>query len=275
MTYEVATFYKFVPLGDGAVRLRADLLDLCQQQQLCGTILLAPEGINGTLAGQADRLGRALDQLKQDPRFADLQPRCSTAETAPFDRLKVKLKSEIVSFGQPDLSPNQVGTYVSPTAWNQLITDPEVLVVDTRNQYEVSIGSFAGAINPKTDRFRDFPAYVEQALDPAQHRKIAMFCTGGIRCEKASAYLRQQGFEQVYHLQGGILNYLESIPAEQSLWQGECFVFDGRVAVGNGLAPGSHGMCQACGHPVSILDQANPRYVPGQSCPHCWVAPGN
>lgn len=269
MAYQVATFYKFVALPDAAL-LQASLRDSCQAAGLCGTILLAGEGINATLAGQGNRLERWLDGLRQEPRFADIQPRWSEATAAPFGRLKVKLKAEIVTFGAPDSSPGgQADSYVPPAQWNQLISDPEVLVVDTRNDYEVRIGSFRGAVNPQTERFRDFPAYVEQQLDPETHPKVAMFCTGGIRCEKAVAYLRQRGFEQVYHLQGGILNYLASVPPEESLWQGECFVFDERVAVRQGLAPGSHVLCLACGQPLSAAEQQSDQHQPGLGCPHC------
>ncbi len=270
MTYRVATFYKFVELPDWS-ELRSPLLDYCISKDLCGTILLANEGINGTLAGEGDSVEQVLQYLSQDPRLANLSPRWSESETQPFGKMKVKLKSEIVTFGQPEIHPaQQAGTYVSPKDWNELIADPEVLVVDTRNDYEVRIGSFKAAINPKTDRFRDFPDYVEQSLDPNQHRKVAMFCTGGIRCEKASAYLKQQGFGEVYHLKGGILSYLESVPSEESLWEGECFVFDERVAVKQGLAPGSYTMCQACGQPVSEQEQQDECYEPGISCPHCY-----
>lgn len=270
MTYRVATFYKFVELSAWK-ELRSPLLEYCLSQGVCGTILLASEGINGTLAGQGDSVEQVLQYLSQTLRLANLAPRWSESETQPFGKMKVKLKSEIVTFGQPEIHPaQQAGTYVSPKDWNQLIADPEVLVVDTRNDYEVRIGSFKQAVNPKTDRFRDFPDYVEQALDPGQHRKVAMFCTGGIRCEKASAYLKQQGFGEVYHLKGGILSYLESVPPEESLWEGECFVFDERVAVKQGLAPGSYVMCQACGQPVSEAEQQAECYEPGISCPHCY-----
>ncbi len=272
MTYLVATFYKFVRLPDYRAR-QSPLLSFCQLHDVCGTILLAEEGINGTIAGEAAQLQVVLDYLRQDPRLADLTYRSSEAERRPFQRMKVKLKQEIVTFGQPNIDPQaQAGTYVDPKQWNQLIADPDVLVIDTRNDYEVKIGSFQGAVNPHTEAFREFPDYVQQRLDPQQHRKVAMFCTGGIRCEKASAYLRNHGFDEVYHLQGGILSYLEQVPAEQSLWEGECFVFDERVAVKQGLEPGTYGMCFACGHPISETDQASEKYVPEKSCPHCWEA---
>lgn len=269
MTYRVATFYKFVELLDWEA-LRSPLLHYCNAQGLCGTILIAREGINGTIAGQGNTVQQALAYLCEDPRLADLSPRWSDAEAQPFGKMKVKLKSEIVTFGQPEIHPaQQAGTYVEPEDWNALIADPEVLVLDTRNAYEVRIGSFKGAIDPQTEKFRDFPAYVEQQLDPSQHPKVAMFCTGGIRCEKASAYLKQQGFGEVYHLKGGILSYLEAVPPEESLWQGECFVFDERVAVKPGLETGSYVMCQACGQPLSEQEQQSDRYELGISCPHC------
>jgi UPF0176 protein len=269
MTYRVATFYKFVELPDYG-ELRSPLLEQCTALGICGTVLLAREGINATLAAPSKAVEQVLQSLQQDPRFADLSPRWSEAAEQPFGHMKVKLRPEIVSFGQPEIHPaRQAGTYVAPADWNQLITEPDVLLVDTRNAYEVRIGSFQGAVDPQTERFRDFPDYVEQSLDPQQHRRVAMFCTGGIRCEKASAYLKQRGFGEVYHLQGGILNYLESVPPEESLWRGECFVFDERVAVGQGLEPGSCVMCQACGQPVSGQEQQLESYEPGVSCPHC------
>jgi UPF0176 protein len=269
MSLVVATFYKFVSVPDAAAQ-RQPLLDLCQAQDIRGTILLAAEGINGTIAGTEAAIATVLAALQQDPRFADLEVKLSTADMPPFDRMKVRLKSEIVTLGLPEIQPSQqVGTYVDSQDWNALITDPEVLVIDTRNHYEVSIGTFAGAINPQTRSFREFPDYVQQHLDPTQHKKIAMFCTGGIRCEKASALLVAQGFPEVYHLKGGILKYLETVPAEASLWQGECFVFDQRVAMQQGLALGSHEMCLSCGHPISEADKQAEGYEFGISCPHC------
>ncbi|MGG6266996.1 rhodanese-related sulfurtransferase [Leptolyngbya sp. AN03gr2] len=266
----VATFYKFVSLPDFA-ELRSPILELCQAQNLCGTILLAQEGINGTLAGAKDAIDTLLNYLQQDSRFADLTVKEAETESQMFDRMKVKLKKEIVTLGCPEVNPTQqVGTYVKPQEWNELISDPEVTVIDVRNQFEVSIGSFKGAIDPKTASFRQFPDYVHSELDPTQHKKVAMFCTGGIRCEKASSYLLAQGFEEVYHLEGGILKYLEEVPSNESLWQGECFVFDQRVAVTHGLNDGSYEMCQACGHPLSQADQASSQYHPGESCPYCF-----
>lgn len=271
MPLTVATFYKFVKLQDFAEK-QAPLLACCSQAGIKGTILLAAEGINGAIAGSREAVDAVLTFLRADPRLADLEHRESTAETFPFDRIKVRLKREIVTLGMPAIDPSQqVGTYVTPQDWNALISDPDVLTIDTRNDYEVSIGTFKGAQNPKTGSFRQFPEYVRHHLDPTKHKKIAMFCTGGIRCEKASALLLAQGFQEVYHLKGGILNYLEEIPPAESLWQGECFVFDQRVAVSHGLKAGTHEMCQSCGHPISEQDKNSPHYEAGISCPHCFA----
>ncbi|MGA1601671.1 MAG: rhodanese-related sulfurtransferase [Prochlorothrix sp.] len=265
----VATFYRFVTLSDVAT-LQNQLLDLGQRHGLKGTILLAQEGINATVAGSRSDLDALFAFLAEDSRFVGLMPRESSVSTPPFQRFKVKIKSEIVTLGQPEADPNQkVGTYVPPQEWNALIQDPEVVLVDTRNEYEVEIGSFQRAINPRTDRFRDFPSYVQQNLDPQKHRKVALFCTGGIRCEKATSLLLNQGFESVYHLQGGILSYLETVKPEESLWDGECFVFDERVAVTHGLEPGHYAMCPSCGHPLSEADRQSPAYEWGISCPAC------
>ena len=269
MTLVVAAFYKFVKLPDYAEK-QLPLLDFCKAQGIRGTILLAAEGINGTIAGSQQGIDAVLAFLRDDPRLADLAPKESTADEPPFDRLKVRLKREIVTLGIPEADPTeQVGTYVEPQHWNDLITDPEVLVVDTRNQYEYSIGTFKGAQNPQTGSFRQFPDYVKTHLDPTTHKKVALFCTGGIRCEKATSLMLAQGFEEVYHLKGGILKYLEEVPPEESLWEGECFVFDQRVAVQQGLEPGTHEMCLSCGHPISDEDKASPNYEAGISCPHC------
>lgn len=265
----VAAFYKFVSLPD-YVELRAPLLALCQEQEIRGTILLAQEGINGTIAGSRSAIAKVLDYLRSDSRFADLNVKESETESRMFDRLKVKLKKEIVTLGIPEVDPTQkVGTYVKPQEWNAVISDPETIVIDVRNRFEVSVGSFEGAIDPETASFRQFPDYVRSQLDPRQHQKVAMFCTGGIRCEKASAYLLSQGFKQVYHLEGGILKYLEEVPSEESLWRGECFVFDQRVAVTQGVKDGSYDMCYACGHPISPDEKASPLYQEGISCPYC------
>ncbi len=271
MTQVIAAFYKFVRL-DNYQNRRQPLLNLCQHHQIKGTILLAAEGINGTISGTRSSIDAILAYLKSDPCFTDLEHKESIATKPPFDRLKVRLKQEIVTFGIPTTNPaNLVGTYVKPQDWNELITNPEVLVIDTRNKYEVEIGSFAGAIDPHTDSFTEFPEYVSTHLDPQKHKQIAMFCTGGIRCEKASSYLLSQGFENVYHLQGGILKYLEEIPSADSQWEGECFVFDDRVAVTHGLKPGTHQLCWGCGNPISQADLTDPRYEPGICCPRCYL----
>ncbi|MEA5419659.1 rhodanese-related sulfurtransferase [Spirulina sp. CCNP1310] len=247
----IATFYAFVPLADPA-GLVQKLRDLSIDWPVKGTILIAAEGVNGAIAGPREAVEEAIATLKTLPPFPTLQPRYTATNHQPFQRLKIKHKAEIVTFGIPSANPNAaVGTYVPPAAWNDLIRRPDVVVVDTRNDYEVEIGTFQGAKNPKTASFREFPAYVATHLDPQTHPKIALFCTGGIRCEKATSCLVQQGFEEVYHLEGGILNYLATIPAPESLWQGECFVFDERVALQQGLAPGHYTLCSACGYPIA------------------------
>ncbi|MEL7503890.1 MAG: rhodanese-related sulfurtransferase [Cyanobacteria bacterium J06554_6] len=267
--WRVVTFYKFVSLTD-CTALQSALLEQCQAQGIRGTILLAAEGINATISGSQAGTDAVLAFLKQDTRFATLGYKEAWASEAPFDRMKVKIKREIVTFGDPQANPTQqVGTYVAPEDWNQIIADPDITVIDTRNEYEVEIGSFKRAKNPQTDSFREFPDYVQQNLNPNQHKKVAMFCTGGIRCEKASAYLLNQGFEEVYQLEGGILKYLETVPEEESLWKGECFVFDDRVTVQHDLEPGSYDLCYACGHPVSPEDKASSDYDVEVSCPYC------
>ncbi|MDM9381269.1 rhodanese-related sulfurtransferase [Chlorogloeopsis sp. ULAP01] len=270
MTLVVATFYKFVNLPD-FVEKQQPLLSYCQVQGIKGTILLAQEGINGTIVGSRQSVDSVLSFLRSDSRLADLEHKESCADSPPFERMKVRLKKEIVTIGLPEVNPNKsVGTYVSPKDWNAIICDPEVTVIDTRNDYEVSIGTFKGAQNPKTESFRQFPDYIGKQLDPNQHKKVALFCTGGIRCEKASAFMLSQGFQEVYHLKGGILKYLEEVPAEESLWEGECFVFDERVAVRHGLESGTHQMCASCGHPLSEVDRTSLKYEEGISCPHCF-----
>jgi len=231
----VAAFYKFVSLPDFA-QMQPPLLAFCQSQGIKGTILLAQEGINSTIAGSRTAIDALVEFLQADPRLTNWEYKESYTDIPPFQRMKVRLKAEIVTLGVPEVDPNvEVGTYISPQAWNDLILDPEVTVIDTRNDYEVAMGTFKRAENPHTDSFRDFPKYVDQHLDPKLHKKVALFCTGGIRCEKASAYMLAQGFAQVYHLKGGILKYLEEIPPEESLWSGECFVFDERVTVSHEL----------------------------------------
>ncbi len=270
MSLTVATFYKFVALPD-YVALQQPLKEVCQAQSVKGTILLAKEGINGTIAGTRQGVDAVLSYLKSDKRLSNVDIKESRAVKPPFEKLKVRLKKEIVTIGLPAVSPvKQVGTYVPAQQWNEIISDPEVTVIDTRNNYEVGMGTFQRAQNPETATFNEFPDYAKETLDPGKHKKIAMFCTGGIRCEKASSYLLSQGFEEVYHLKGGILKYLEEVPEAESLWEGECFVFDERVAIKHGLETGSYGLCYACGHPVSASDQASDEYECEVSCPHCF-----
>ena len=267
--YQVVALYKFATL-DNFEKMRKPLFSLCVERRVTGTLLLAYEGINGTIAGTQSDVETVLNYLRQDKRLSDIDYKVSVSETNPFLRMKVKLKKEIVTLGIEGVDPNQkVGKYVQPKDWNQLISDPDVVLIDTRNDYEVDIGVFAGAINPDTESFRDFPSYVVTHLNPAKHKKVAMYCTGGIRCEKASAFMLQQGFAEVYHLQGGILKYLEEVPEQESLWQGECFVFDRRVAVNHQLEPGSYDMCYACRRPISDKDKASEHYQAGVSCPRC------
>jgi UPF0176 protein len=263
----VAAFYHFAPLPDPAVR-QAPLLALARSQGIKGSILLAREGVNGTIAGQQAQVMAVLDHIRDWPGFAGLIWKESPATDMPFGRMKVRLKAEIVTMGQPDIDPTaRVGHYVTPADWNALITAPDVAVIDTRNDYEVSLGSFAGAVDPKTRAFRDFPAWWQAHRDEYHGKRIAMFCTGGIRCEKSTNYLIAQGVADVFHLQGGILKYLEDVPAEDSLWQGECYVFDDRVSVGHGLVPGGHVTCGACRRPV--IDLAAAAYEPGVCCAAC------
>lgn len=266
----VAAFYKFVRLEDRD-RLRESLQAACRARDLAGTILLAGEGINGTVAGADASVREFVAWLRRDERFTDTRARFSAANEPPFHRLQVKLKSEIVALGVPEIDPTRAtGDRVAPQDWNALLDDPEVTAIDTRNQFEYEIGSFERAISPETDRFREFPDFVADRLDPTRHKKIAMFCTGGIRCEKASAYLLQNGFQEVYKLDGGILHYLETC-RDDSRWYGECFVFDARVAVDANLQPGTTVQCYACRRPLTERDRATEHYEPGISCPHCYA----
>ncbi|NKI17848.1 rhodanese-related sulfurtransferase [Spongiibacter sp. KMU-166] len=266
----VAALYKFVALPDYH-ELREPLLEECLALNIRGTLLLAAEGINGTVAGSRENIDSLLAYLRKDPRLADLDHKESFDSAQPFYRMKVKLKKEIVTMGVEGVDPNEVvGTYVKPEAWNALISDPEVVLIDTRNDYEVEIGTFKGAVDPATTTFREFPEYVQKHYDPAKHKKVAMFCTGGIRCEKASAYMKQQGFEEVYHLEGGILKYLEEVDENDSLWQGECFVFDNRVSVKQGLAPGIYELCHGCRHPLHPDERQHPKFEEGVSCHRCY-----
>ena len=265
----VAALYRFVRLED-YVELREPLLDFCQAHGIFGTLLLAREGINGTVAGPRSGIDALMAHLRADHRLAELDWKESYSETVPFLRMKVKLKREIVTMGVPEVDPNDVvGTYVKPTDWNGLIDDPEVVVIDTRNDYEVGIGTFRNAVTPETTTFSEFPQWVAENLDPKVNKKVAMFCTGGIRCEKASSFMLSQGFENVYHLQGGILQYLEDVAPEETRWEGECFVFDNRVAVDHQLEKGQYEQCYACRHPITPEDMTSEHYQKGVSCPRC------
>ncbi len=267
----VATFYRFVALQRVA-ELRARLQAECERLGLMGTILLADEGINSTIAGGYDALMQLFAWLNQYPALANLSYRMSQSTTQPFKRVKVRIRREIVSFGQENLKPGeQTGEHVSPKDWDALLQRPDVRVLDTRNHYEVDLGTFKGAENPDTSHFRAFADYVEQQLDPEHDEHVAMFCTGGIRCEKASAWMLQQGFKNVYQLDGGILNYLEKTPQTDSNWEGECFVFDDRVTLDHQLNPTQRPVCTACRMPLSAGDMASPHYEKHISCPHCYA----
>lgn len=265
------TFYRFVEL-DRLDERRAQLAAAAAARDLRGTILLATEGINGTLAGERASLAAFQAQLTSFPEFADLPVRYSDAasDRTVFRRLKVLIKDEIVALKQPGVRPGaRTGQHVDWARWHALLDDPEVLVIDTRNRYEIGVGSFPGAVDPGTRSFRQWPQWVGEHLRADVHRRVAMFCTGGIRCEKASAWLLEQGFAEVYQLDGGVLGYLESVPAAQNRWRGECYVFDGRVAVDRGLETGTRVQCDACGMPLAAEDRADPAYEPGIACPHC------
>lgn len=265
----VAALYKFVRLPDFR-ELKRPLLERCRELRLKGTLLLAPEGINGTVTGRRESIDGILDYLRSEPRFADLAHKESLAAGAPFHRMKVKLRQEIVSLGLPGVDPEQLrGEYVKPEDWNAEISRPDTLVLDVRNEYETGIGGFKNAVAPNTGTFREFPDYVEKNLNPEQHSRVAMYCTGGIRCEKASSYLLSRGFREVLQLQGGILNYLEKVDRDHSRWEGECFVFDSRVAVDHELAEGEFEQCFACRRPLRQDDMASEKYQPGISCPRC------
>jgi UPF0176 protein len=270
----VAALYKFAPFED-CVGIQGPLLRLCRTHGVKGTLLLAPEGINGTIAGSDDAINQVMAHIRNLPGCAELEPKFSRAQALPFHRMKVRIKREIVTMGEPEINPlASAGQYVAPEDWNALISDPATILIDTRNDYEVQVGTFAGAINPRLKAFRDFPAWFqaerEKLLGTGVAPKVAMFCTGGIRCEKSTAYLKMQGLEAVYHLQGGILKYLERIRPEKSLWEGECFVFDQRVTVAHGLAAGNFAQCHACRRPVSEADCSSSLYEEGVSCPACY-----
>tara|TARA_R110001583_G_scaffold51161_8_gene159761 strand:+ start:12382 stop:13365 length:984 start_codon:yes stop_codon:yes gene_type:complete len=266
----VCALYRFVAL-ENHQEIQKPLLDIMNSNDVRGTLLLASEGINGTVAGSREGIDNVIHWLKSDPRLQNLTTKESYDVENPFYRTKVKLKKEIVTMGVEGIDPNRtVGSYVKPKDWNALISDPEVLLVDTRNDYEISIGTFENAIDPKTTNFREFPAYVKENLDPAKHKKVAMFCTGGIRCEKSTAYLKEQGFDEVYHLEGGVLKYLEEVPEEETMWKGECFVFDNRVSVNHQLEKGQYDQCHGCRLPITEEDKKSEKYMEGISCHQCF-----
>ncbi|MCZ4257973.1 rhodanese-related sulfurtransferase [Sulfitobacter sp. G21635-S1] len=268
--HTIAALYHFTRFDDPAA-LKPALLELCVAQGVKGTLLLAHEGVNGTIAGPRGGIEAVIAHLRALPGCSDLEWKEAHSETPPFPRMKVRIKREIVTMGQPDVDPQaRVGHYVEPQDWNDLIRDPEVAVIDTRNDYEVAIGTFDGAIDPKTASFGEFPAWWEANKDRFHNKKIAMFCTGGIRCEKSTNYLLGQGVEEVFHLKGGILKYLEDVPAQESTWQGDCFVFDARVSVGHGLRKGPHMLCHGCRQPILPEDRDRPEYEEGVSCHHCF-----
>lgn len=271
--FRVAAFYRFTPI-ENRTAVQAMLLSVCRAAGVKGTILLATEGINGTIAGSESGIATVLERIRALPGCTDIDVKFSFAEEMPFYRMKVRLKREIVTMGEPDIDPvGNAGEYVAPQDWNALIADPNTIVIDTRNDYEVAVGSFENAIDPKTPSFRDFPAWFrdnrESLFAGRNEPRVAMFCTGGIRCEKATALLKAEGIDKVYHLEGGILKYLESVAPDQSLWNGECFVFDERVTVKHGLEHGSYTLCRACRMPIGESDRASLYYVEGVSCPAC------
>lgn len=269
-SYVVAALYRFAPLAN-LPAMKTALQKICDDNNVCGTLLLAKEGVNGTIAGTRAGVNAVLKALRRYPGLEELEHKESRATEAPFYRMKVRIKKEIVTMGVPEADPNEmVGEYVAPKDWNDIISDPDTVVIDTRNDYEVKIGTFKNAVDPHTDNFSQFPDYVKKHFDPRKNKKVAMFCTGGIRCEKASAYMKKLGFENVYHLKGGILKYLEEVPEKDSLWQGECFVFDQRVAVTHGLKEGTHILCPSCREPVSPADVKSKKYIEGVACPACF-----
>ncbi|MFM7390597.1 MAG: rhodanese-related sulfurtransferase [Vampirovibrionales bacterium] len=267
--FTVVAHYHFCVIEDPPA-FRERFLTLGRELNLCGSLLVAPEGINGTLAGTHEAVATWVHALSEATGLRASNTKYSYSETQPFLKLKVRLKKEIVTLRQPEANPAKlVGQYVQPKDWNALIQQDDVLVLDTRNTYETDIGVFAGTVDPRIETFTEFVAYVRSELNPQQHKKVAMFCTGGIRCEKASAFMMNEGFEEVYHLQGGILKYLEEVPPEESLWQGDCYVFDRRVAVGHGLEPSNYTQCYSCGYPLKQEDTEHPLYEKGVSCHHC------
>ena len=268
--HAICALYKFTRLDDFE-EIQLPLRSFLDSLSVKGTLLLAREGINGTISGTKVSLEKVLDYLQSDPRFFDLEFKFSYSKKIPFKRLKVKLKKEIVTMGLTEIDPtHSAGTYVKPKDWNELINDSDVVLIDTRNNYEYEIGSFKGAINPNTETFREFPSFTKNTLEQYRDKKIAMFCTGGIRCEKSTAYLKSEGFKNVFHLQGGILKYLEEVNEDESLWEGECFVFDDRVAVKHNLEQGQYNQCHACRFPITEEDTMHPHYEKGASCPRCF-----
>ena len=268
--YKVVAFYQFAPLPDFAEK-QLPLLDLFNAHGIKGTVLIAAEGINGTIAGTNENIDAAILGIMAITGLEDLEPKYSIANEMPFRRTKVRLKKEIVTIGDVVADPlTKVGKYVEPEDWNALIADPEVILIDTRNSYEVGVGTFKNAIDPHTESFGEFPNYVREKLKAKPDAKIAMFCTGGIRCEKASSFMMHEGFENVFHLKGGILKYLEKVPQEKSRWEGSCFVFDERVAVGHGLVQSEYSLCHGCMNPVSPMERRSAKYEEGVSCPHCF-----
>ena len=268
----VAALYKFVEIDD-LLSLQSNLYEICEKNNIMGTILIANEGINGTISGKTNEINQTISLLKSDKRFTNIEIKYSSTDKQPFHRMKVRLKKEIVTIGLPEINPNKkVGTYVKPDDWNDLISDPNVVVIDTRNKYETKIGSFQNALDPETSSFREFPDWVKKFKSSKENanKKIAMFCTGGIRCEKASSLMKEEGFEDVYHLQGGILKYLETIDRENSLWNGECFVFDQRVCLTDELEVGSYKMCFACRMPITEEEMQSEKYIEGISCIYCY-----
>ncbi|WP_299814876.1 rhodanese-related sulfurtransferase [uncultured Jannaschia sp.] len=266
--FTVAALYRFTPVAEPAA-LRGPLAEVCAAVGVTGTLLLAPEGLNGTIAGSAGGVAAVLSHLRALPGCADLAPRFSETATPPFGKMRVRLKREIVTMGQPGLDPATVGRKVAPGDWNAVIADPDTVVIDTRNAYEVAIGSFRGAVDPGTETFGAFPGWWAANRDAHAGKRVAMFCTGGIRCEKATAFLRADGVADVVHLDGGILNYLDTVPEAESLWRGGCFVFDDRVSVGHGLRTGEHVLCHACRRPLSPAETEHPDYEAGVSCQRC------
>lgn len=267
---KVVSLYRFLDVQDPEA-LRDQLKTLCDQHGLLGTLLVAGEGFNGTLAGSEESILAVMNWIRE--RFGineELDARWTDASVAPFRKMRVKVKAEIVTLGRPDILPHQrTGVHVDAARWNELMADPRVLLVDTRNHYEIEVGTFPGALDPGNDSFREFPEFARELAEQSKDRPLAMFCTGGIRCEKATALMLELGFEEVYHLQGGILNYLSDVSDANNQWRGECFVFDTRVAVDRDLAEGGYVQCHACRRPLSTRDMRSPDYREGVSCPHC------